>query len=711
MQLFLGILLLICCTPSTIVAAPHTKVRLLLSAETIRPGDTLTGAVVLNMEPGWHTYWRNPGESGGATEIEWQLPDGITAGEIQWPVPEKYDFEGLITYVYHDEAVLLVPLKVGNDVSPGPKTLAAKVSWLECKDLCLPGDGSVSANITIGDKTITSPDAESIQAAKKELPSAATQLEPRAFWEKDAAGDSRAVIFEWKGEAKNPDFFAYVTSGIDVLPAVEVLAGEPGKVRIRKTVKKLEGEWPTEISGLLVEDIKQGLDSPAYEVTAPISAADAKDTPASATAPSPSVSAPKESWPKMLLFAFLGGMILNIMPCVLPVIALKILGFVKQGKEDPKRAFQSGLVYALGVLCSFAVIAGIAIAVKGAGSTASWGMHMQNPYFRIILTVLMLLVALNLFGLFEVTLGGRALDGAAQLTAKKGMAGSFFNGILAVVLGASCTAPVLVSAIGYAIPQPPLVILLFFLTIGAGLAFPYVLLSWRPQWLKFLPKPGAWMEKFKIALGFPVLATAVWLFSITTSSGGSDAVWGLGVFLLSLTIAIWIWGEFVQRGSQRKVLAAILAIVLIAFGYAYGLEDQMQWRAARTKQKESGGVILSKGIEWHQWSSAAVEKARAEGHPVLIDFTADWCPNCKANKRRAIDVDSVRQRIKETGTVMMIADFTDEDPVIASELQKFGQSAVPLVVVYPRNPAGEPMVLPTRLTEESVLEALDKAAK
>jgi thiol:disulfide interchange protein DsbD len=412
----------------------------------------------------------------------------------------------------------------------------------------------------------------------------------------------------------------------------------------------------------------------------------------------------------MLFYAFIGGLILNIMPCVLPVIALKILGFVSEAKSSPARVRALGGIYAVGVLFSFLALAAVVIGVKAAGNQAGWGMQFGNPVFLVCLTTLVMLVALNLFGVFEVILGGRALGAAGELASRHGAAGAFFNGVLATVLATPCTAPFLSIALGFAFAQSAAVIVAVFLTVGLGLASPYVLLCWNPAWLKFLPKPGAWMEKFKIAMGFPMLATVVWLFNVAGSSYGKNVLW-LGVFLVVVAFAAWIFGEFVQRGRTRKTAAAIVTALLLIGGYLFALEKELDWRAPITAAPAGSLKESANGIDWQPWSSEAVTAARAAGKPVLVDFTADWCLTCQVNKKTSLEVESVRTQLKTLGAVALLGDYTHFPAAITTELQRFNRAGVPLVLVYPKNPDAQPIVLPEVLTPGIVLDALERANK
>ncbi|MBA4149191.1 MAG: thioredoxin family protein [Verrucomicrobia bacterium] len=706
MRLLLQLLLLICLITSTAEAAT-TKAQFLLSAEAARPGSTILAGVELKMKAGWHTYWRNPGESGGTTEIEWELPSGISAGPIQWPVPEKYFYLDEFNYAYHGNIILLVPITIAPNAKPGEYQIRGNATWIECEEVCLPGSASISATFKVGDEGQFTAAADALEEAKAKLPLSGEDIEASVRWDKNEGENSRSFIIEWNTAQAlpNPDFYPYESDGFDVLPQTEVVKNEEGTIQLRKTIKKFKGEWPEKIAGLLVEDSTQGQDARAYEIELSF---DGKA--GAGGAASGKILPLKESLVKMLFFAFLGGLILNVMPCVLPIIALKVLGFVQQSREEPARVKTLGFVYMAGVLVSFLVLALFVIGLQIAGKAAGWGMQFQNPQFVVIMATVITLVALNLFGVFEVNLGGRTMAVASGASGKEGAGGSFLNGVLATVLATPCMAPFLATAIGFAFTQPPLIIALLLLTVGFGLALPYVVLSWNPRLMKFLPKPGAWMEKFKIALGFPLLATAIWLLSLTSDYFGSDGPLWVGLFLTCVAAAAWIWGSFIQRGTRRKAFAVTVALLFIVGGYIFALEKELQWRGPLSTSTETTAG-KTEFVDWEVWSPEAVEQFRAEGRPVLVDFTANWCLTCKYNKRTSIEIESVGKKLKEINAVALTADYTRGSDAITAELKKYDRAGVPLVLVFPADASQPANVLPTILTPGIVLEALDKAAK
>ena len=682
------------------------RARLVLSHEAAKPGDTVMAGIELTHNPGWHTYWQNSGESGDATKIFWALTNGISPGEIQWPVPEKFvdPTVSLTTYVYHDRAVLLVPMKVASDAPSGTNGLLALVKWLECEQICVPGSNIVRATLTIGNESKLSAETNFFAEARRRMPSKQLPGSATASW--DAPGNAvRPLVINWNAEAKAPDFFPFTNALVIISNKTDVLSTTASNVVLRKLAKRTGDQWPAEVAGLLVREENGKL--AGYEVSLPVagaSGADAKISPGSFTQPSKSLFV----W---LLYAFIGGLILNIMPCVLPVIALKILGFVSQSHQQPARVRTLGLLYTLGVIVSFLALAGIVIGVKAAGQKAGWGMQFGNPQFLAVLSVIVTLVALNLLGVFEITLTGRAMGAAGQASSKHGTAGAFMNGVLATVLATPCSAPFLGAALGFAFVQPPAMIILFFLTLGLGLAAPYLILSWNPKLLKFLPKPGAWMERFKVAMAFPMLATTVWLVSLTPPHYG-QRFWWLGMFLVIVALAAWIYGEFVQRGRKHRGVALALALVLLAGGYTYAMDTRLRWRSpvAGTEQSDAFQETPD-GIVWQRWSPETVTKYRAEGRPIFVDFTAIWCQVCQVNKLSSIEIDSVRAKLKEINAVALLADYTKLPAIMTTELEKFGRAAVPLVVVYPKDPNRPPVVLPEILTPGIVLKALDEAAK
>lgn len=709
-QLFLTGLLGLFALSATAAA---TRARLVLSAESAKPGDTIMAGVILEMDKDWHTYWRNPGEAGYATTVEWQSPPGIEAGEIQWPVPKKETITepseengkappSITSYNYEHEVLLLVPLKISGDAKPGEVQLSAMVNWLECETggKCVKGEQDVHAGFKISAETKASASTDLIEAWKKKLPQSGTGLDVVASWQISSDTNSRTLIVEWKNPKLEvaADFFPYENTNYDVAPLTHALP-PVDKVRFGKSVTKAGASWPTTIRGMLV----QNTDEAPYEVELQI--------PSVADSVPGSTSAASQSFLQMLVFAFLGGLILNIMPCVFPVIALKIFGFVQQSHDEPRRVFRLGLIYGLGVLASFLVMAALVIAIKQAGGSPSWGMQFESPQISLGLMVLVVLIALNLFGVFEVNLGGKTMGTAGQLASKHGAAGAFFNGVVATMLATPCTAPVLATALGFAFAQPPLVVLIFFLTIGLGLASPYVLLSWKPGWLKFLPRPGVWMEKFKVAMGFPMLATAVWLFWFTAPRFGNSGELWLGWFFVVIALAAWTWGQFVQRGNKGRGLAMLICLVLVAAGYAIALEKKLHWRkptpasAGDELQNESGD------IPWKKWSPAAIEKARGEGRPILVDFTAKWCPNCNTFVKWALNNSDVRKKLEEINGVPLLADYTYWPADMKAEIKKFHEDgAIPLVLVYPKD-ASKPPVIFAIPSKQEVLDALTEAAK
>lgn len=745
--------------------AAHTRVELKLEADTASPGSSVWAGIHLKMDRGWHTYWKNGGDSGMATQIQWNLPDGVTAGEIQWPAPEIYEDKtlGMITYVYHDETLLLVPLSISDSVEMKEVEISADVSWLECEVSCVPGSGTVSGKLNIGDSA-SSQQPEWLSEALQSLPQP-PDFNVTGKWAPPASEDESAfeIYFVPDADEDNDnglrwDYWPYPNESMEIGTRSERVDADNGWA-LKKEVFKFDGDWPESIpGGLLVqlsadsvkpekvyaiesftgslkssESSKSFPDVPGFPDTAiSVSSASTSTSTSTSDPTSDPTSEPKTAlegdsnvdeaepgstnllW--MLIQGFLGGMILNIMPCVLPVISLKILGFVEKSRNDPASIRRMGWFYTSGVVFSFMVMAGLVIGIQQAGKLASWGMQFQNPQFVIILTILVLLVSLNLFGVFEVSLSSGTVSAMNEAASKEGGLGAFLHGILATALATPCTAPFLGAALGFAFTQPPLVTAVMFLAVGLGLSAPYLILSYRPDWLKVLPKPGAWMERFKVALGFPMLGAGIWLFTVVSLHLSNEQLLWFGMSLIVLSMAAWTFGQFIQRGVGPKWASVSATLALILLAYGYGLEKEVHWRAIGTESVAQSGndttakVIESGGIEWYRWSSEAIQQAREQGNIVFVDFTASWCWTCKVNKKTSVEVDSVRKRFEELGVLCFRADNTKASPEIAEELRKFNRAGVPLNLVYPADPTKDPIVLPELLTPGIVIEALNQAA-
>lgn len=679
-----------------------TKVSLLVEASSVKPGTTVNVGLLLKMPDGWHTYWKNPGETGDATKIKWALPVGIEAGEMQWPVPEKMEAFDQITYAYHHEVLLIIPLQLAKDIKPGEYELKGAVTWLECEETCLPGEKEVTAKLLVGDEQKMGGAAGLFSKWRKHLPDNKVMTKMTAKWEGMVDDEGmRSVHMEVPLEGRKIEFLPFGTEGLkwSIGHKSTNESGE-GLTLIKKFIKSETGNWPESIPGVVrvekdgkIKGYKTAFvfDDIKKESKAPVKGVESKSI-----------------W-LILGGAFLGGVILNIMPCVLPVISLKILGFVQQSQETPERVRKLGLTYGLGVLFSFLVLAGMMIAVKKSTGMASWGMQMQNPYFNLALLLVVTLVALNLFGTFEVNLGGETMGKANAMANREGYMGAFFNGLLATALATPCTAPFLAPAMGIALTQGSGVIIASMSAVAAGLAFPFILLTFQPGWLGILPKPGNWMVQFKQIMGFPMLAAAIWVLSFTGPMFGKSGVMWLGVLLCVVALATWVFGEFMQRTVSKSSAPLVICVLILAAGYATALEWGLDWRHPENRNMANGDIeVKAGGVQWKKWSPTAVAAARSEGHPVLIDFTADWCVTCKYTKSRALEVKPVIQKLKEIGAVAFLADWTNKDPVMTEALHRYKRGAVPLVLVYP--PQGEAIVLPPVMSSpEKVLEALDKA--
>lgn len=591
------------------VRTPQVTAELVTETQTVRPGEPFTIGLSLRPEEGWHTYGPDPGDSGLPTRIEWNLPQGLHAGDIQWPPSVQLTGPPVVTYGYERDVLLPVRIEVENELAQGSSVpLFATAKWLACRDdACVPGKAELSLDVRV-DAAPPRPDPRwsSAFAAVRDSIAAHAAPAPASMSPSDAAGAD-----------------------------TEAPAGD-GAVTF---------------------------------------------------------------WAAVVL-AFAGGLVLNLMPCVFPVLSLKVLGFVHVAHHEPAAVRRHGYAFTVGVLVSFWILGGALLLLRAAGNALGWGFQLQEPAFVAAMAALLTAMSLNLLGVYEL---GATISGAVgRYDSERGYRGSFLSGVLATVLATPCSAPFMGTALGWALVQPPLDAVAVFTSLGAGMAAPYLVLSCAPALMRLLPRPGEWMETFRILMAFPLLATVAWLVWVFGQQTGNDGVLRLLLALLLGTLAIWLAARF-RSGASRAVARGVAALC-IASGVL------LVASAARPVEGEVASVAAAPGeISWQAWDPSAIEQHRSEGRLVFVDFTADWCLSCKVNERVALSGDEFAGMLRAHEAVAMKADWTRADPRITEALAEFGRNAVPLYVVYPPDPAREPIVLPQVLTPGLVREAFERA--
>jgi thiol:disulfide interchange protein len=662
---------------------------LVADATAVVSGKPFQMGVLLEMAPGWHTYWEYAGDAGLPTSITWTLPQGFVAGPIQWPLPHRVIEPGDIeVYAYKDKVLLLITIVPPADVAEKTAILAAKVDWLVCEEICIPGSANLELSLPVASQAMPA-NEELFTGFRALLPSA--EAPPyQLTWTLN--GDSLVLTVRGLTNANEVDLFPLPQQGEQV--------EHPQNGPVQNGVATITVAHARDLRGVLVVETDTGRQGWIVSSSEKVSAA---------AVPEVSVSTPGPRgvglW-RALFFGFVGGFILNLMPCVLPVISLKIFGFIRQAGEHPERILRHGLAFIAGIFAWFLGLGFVILGLKSAGSEVTWAFQFQNPWFNLIIGCIVFVFALNLFGVFEIVLPGRATTALAEVSSQEGYAGSFFQGIFATLLATPCTAPFLGTALGFAFSQSRIVILAMFASVALGMSAPYFFLSAQPGWMKWLPKPGVWMERVKQFMGFPLLATLLWLLYILGNQKGHDAVIWTAAFLLCLAVGCWIYGTFCGPLSSLKTrLVSLVAIAVIVFG---GARFFLGGKFARLNSPGTK-ARSSEGIAWKPFSTTALDQLLKGGEPVFVDFTADWCISCKFNERTAIDVPAVRQAFERYGIVPMKADWTNANPEITAALKKFGRVGVPFYVLYPRDRSRGPIILPEILTENIVLEALSRA--
>jgi thiol:disulfide interchange protein len=665
------------------------KATLLADTSAIIPGKPFTAGLLLRMAPGWHTYWKFSGDAGLPTEIKWKLPAGWKVGEIQWPIPLKTNDPGDIqTYGYQDEVLLMQEITPPAKIDIVPVKLSAEANWLVCEKICIPG--GVNLELELPTSTTADPKNTDLFARYRRL---LPQKSP----------DSKTAIASWSRvgsdlhlKLASDNLANYPTVDFYPLPQGNTVVGHPSAEsrKANEITFRIPIESPdknlSSMPGLVVfSKSPNGNDRTAWQIEASIVAA-AK----------PSV--PSRGIFTFLLFGFIGGFILNLMPCVLPVISLKIFGFIQQAGQSRQKIFRSGLAFTAGIFAWFIALALLLIALKASGRDVTWGgFQFTNAYFVLGLSIVVLVFALNLFGVFEISLPQSMTRGLLASSERKDDLGSFFQGVFATVLATPCTAPFLGTALGFAFSQSAPVILSMFVAIAAGMSAPYFLLTAQPAWLRFLPQPGPWMLHVKQFMGFLLLATLLFLLYVLGAQRGLEgAIWA-SCFLLIVAIICWMKGAFIlpATSTAKRSLVLVLMLLLLVFSGAYFIGDKFQSAKIDIAASSASG-------DWQPFTPERLRTERDQGHAVFVDFTAAWCLTCKFNEKTVLEAAPVREAFQRHGVVKLKADWTNGDPVITKLLQQFGRPGVPLYVLYPGK-SEEPIVFPELLTQRILLDKLE----
>ena len=768
------------------VRVEAVEVELIAPTRALRAGAWEWLGLRIRHDPHWHTYWRNPGDSGLPTRLAIDAPPGAEVGELQWPRPERFLIAPLASYGYEGEVVLPIPIRVPFGSEGRPLTVEAAASWLMCRDVCIPGDASLRLTLpVVPDRVVAerSVYADLFERSLGRVPTRAVEL-TAAVGDTDVSVVLPSRVFSAGGGPPQVEFFPYAEQGVRHAAAQRLLALPAGSesparlvLELSEDGRRLVGERGfarTELArGVLVigEDTFELVPKlvtaafaggeelarlEAKPVVMPVAGASVQQggrggllgafIPGTGSYGGADIAAPGSGslWFALVL-AVLGGLVLNLMPCVFPVIGLKVLAFASHARPAkaatstglalPARAETaatraSALAFSVGVLLSFLLLGAIMLSLKSAGLAAGWGFQLQSPVFVTAMALLFVAIGLNLAGMFEIGLGltqlarfdvspgGRNQEGPRWLA----NAGS---GALAVLVATPCTAPFMASALGFTLSASAVEALAVFVAIGLGMALPYLLLGWFPGWLRWLPKPGRWMESLRQALAFPMFITAAWLAWVLGQQAGIDAVLALAVGAIMIAFGAWCLGRFVQpRGVARARLATLLAIASLAGGLWLALSKADPVISGESSVRSSsvatssgalglrGGAPQSTGVDatastaaWQTWSPQRVTEALAAGRPVFVDFTAAWCVSCQANKKLVLDRDGIVKAMADRGVLRLRADWTQRDPAITAELARHGRSGVPLYLLF--EPASRaPRVLPELLTTGMVLEAM-----
>ncbi len=688
----------------SVVKTDNVRAELISEVSGVKAGEPFWVALRQTIKPHWHTYWKNPGDSGLPTEIAWTLPAGAKADPIVWPTPSFIDVGGIVNYGFHDDILLLVKITPPADAS-GTLALNADANWLVCDDVCIPEEGKFALDLPVGPAaTPASADTRALfDKARRDVP---MESPWPARYGMAKSGDPTLVIDARGLKAATISdvyFFPSDWGGVANMTKQNAVVTADGiRIPLKKGEAQAKGGLPQQVSGTLVltEKTGDGSHRQAFDITA-------KLDPAFVPSATQGIAASNEeslSFVEALLFALVGGLILNLMPCVFPVLAMKAASFARLAGHARAEMRRDGIAYTLGVLVSFGAMAAAILAIRASAGDVSWGFQFQSPIFSLLVAYLFFVVGLNLSGVFEIATGfGAGFTGVGQgLASRSGVTGAFFTGVLAVVVATPCTAPFMAAALGFALSQPAPQTVSVLLAMGLGLALPYLALSMTPALQRLMPRPGAWMDRLRQFLAFPMYASAVWMIWVLTQQTGADGVlYALGGMIL-IAFAIWllrIGGAASPATWIRRGVAAVS--VLLALAVVIKIEDGPATAAAA-----SGGPSSGVSFEgWERFSRDRMNEAVAAKKPVFVDFSAAWCITCLVNERVALETAGAKRAFEQTGTVKLKGDWTNRNPEITALLKDLGRAGVPLYLYWAPG-ADKPLILPQVLTEASIVAQL-----
>ena len=676
--------------------------ELVANVSEVRPGGSFDIALRLELDPHWHAYWKNPGDTGLAPSVEWEAPEGVTIGELMFAAPERIitppDF---VSYGYEGEVFFIAEVSISEDISVDQAlVINADASWLACEKMCIPGSAKLALDLSwaTGDgSTLKLSDwAGSLLEARDRIPT----MPDSATLAFENLESTISASIEWEG-----------FKGID-LQKLYFYAEEEGLINSAADqnyalngntliVSMMKSEYHEGVVERLTGVLQHEDGFPMLNGERSILLSSDKMNPDFGDASAQSTGSTTIGFGQALFFAFLGGMILNLMPCVFPVLSIKALGFLQHSGTDSREPFFHGLTFAGGVLVSFWALAGALIALRAGGESLGWGFQLQSPYFVGALLVVIFLLGLSLVGVFEF---GTSAVGLAGKVKGESYGSSFFSGVLATAVATPCTGPFMGPALGFALTLSAFQSLVIFTLLAIGMAMPYVLLSSFPSLINRLPRPGPWMETFKQLMAFPMFATCIWLVWLMGAHVGNDGLIMTLGGLLVVALGAWIYGRWSvpSKGAFVRRISMVFAAISIVFG-VWILMPSSELVSADVGDGLGGPDQY--GVVWESFSPANIEQSRKDGKLVFVDFTAKWCLTCKANKAVVFSSDEVRDRFEELEAVMVKADWTKRDPVITQALESFGRSGVPLYVLY--DGMNEPKVLPELLNPGIVLDALN----